>query len=55
MTMERDTLPTPLYVGVAPVSYRLDGSGAVVITGGWNPTMVRALTNPIDYLFIVAT
>lgn len=41
ITFERDALPTPLYVGLAPIPFRLvddDGSSGVFISAGWDPT-----------------
>jgi len=57
ITMERDTLATPLYVGVLGVPMKLvddDGSGGVLLSGGWDPTTEPDPQRDFDHLYIVA-
>jgi len=57
ITLERDVLSSPLYVGVLGLPMRLvddDGSGGVLVSGGWDPTVEPDPSRDFDHLYIVA-
>jgi len=57
LVFERDVLSNPLYVGVLGLPMRLvddDGSGGVLVSGGWDPTEEPDPNRDFDHLYIVA-